>query len=453
MPDVLASTAAHLRGHLAAAQASARMPSMVAAVVRDGEVVWADTRGRVAGPGGRPTVDTQYRIGSITKTMTAALVLQLREQGLLDLSDPIGRHLPDAPLADRSVRSLLSHASGMQAEPHGDWWERSPGVSWGDLVKSHADASGVLPPGRQFHYSNLGYAVLGELVARLRGCPWREAVRRDLLDPLGLSRTSYEPAPPHAQGYSVHAFAGTLTDEPAHDTAAMAPAGQLWSTVGDLSGWLGFLLDPDPQILPVDAVTEMRTPQSGAPEAAATATYGLGLELVPVDGALFCGHGGSMPGFLAGMYGDPATRLGAVVLANGTSGLEIATVLRSLVDTVLEHEPVCEPEWVPTESVDATTGELLGLWHWGNAAYTLSVEGGELRLAGLHGGRRSRFRPAGDDTFVGTDGYFTGERLRVVRRPDGEISHLDLVTYVLTRSPYDPKASIPGGPPTVSGPG
>ncbi|HET7327179.1 MAG TPA: serine hydrolase domain-containing protein [Nocardioidaceae bacterium] len=448
---VLPSTAVRLRAHLAAAQASGRMPSVVAAVVRDRALVWAGTRGRVAGTNVEPTADTQYRIGSITKTMTAALVLQLRDEGRLDLGDPVGRHLPDAPYAEHPVRSLLAHSSGMQAEPAGPWWERSPGVSWADLAGRHAGTAGVLPPGRQFHYSNLGYGVLGELVARLRGRSWRESVEQHLLRPLGMVRTSYSPMSPHATGYSVHAFAGTLTGEPAQDTAAMAPAGQLWSTVGDLGRWLGVLLDPDPAVLSPETVAEMRTPQSGAPETAAAHSYGLGLELARLDDALVVGHGGSMPGFLAGMFGDPATRVGAVVLANGTSGLDIGGLLRSLIGTVRAHEPTLEPEWLPTESVDPAVAELLGLWHWGHVAYTLSLDHatqpGNLQLAGLRGGRQSRFRPTGTDTFVGCDGYFTGERLQVVRHADGTVSHLDAATFVFTREPCDPPAPVPGGAP------
>ena len=125
-------------------------------------------RGR-ARPGAETTTDTQFRIGSITKTMTAVLVMQCRDDGLLDLDDPIKRFVPETGYASATVRSLLAHVSGMQSEPVGPWWERSPGVPVEDLLAANDGSRAVFGPGEHYHYSNLGYALLGEAVARLRG--------------------------------------------------------------------------------------------------------------------------------------------------------------------------------------------------------------------------------------------------------------------------------------------
>ena len=102
-------TARRLQGLLAADQANGRLPSLVAGVVRDGALVWSGGQGSRTG-GDAPSADTQYRIGSITKTMTSVLVLQLREEGRVDLGDPIGRHLPGIDYGDRTIRTLLSHS-------------------------------------------------------------------------------------------------------------------------------------------------------------------------------------------------------------------------------------------------------------------------------------------------------------------------------------------------------
>src|SRR3954469_21680455 len=122
--DVLPATAHKLLARVAETQTSARVPSLVAGVVRDGALAWSGARGRVAGAA--PTTDTQYRIGSISKTFTALLVMRLRDEGALALTDPFGRHVPGTPFGERTVGQLLSHAAGVQAEGPGEWWERAP---------------------------------------------------------------------------------------------------------------------------------------------------------------------------------------------------------------------------------------------------------------------------------------------------------------------------------------
>lgn len=126
---MLPSAEVHLMAALAQAQADDPLPSVVAAVLRDGELGWSAARGRCVRRDSteRPDADTQYRIGSMTKAFVAALVLQLRDEGRLDLTDPVGTHVPEGPYPDRTLRSLLTHTSGMQAEPNGPWWERAPG--------------------------------------------------------------------------------------------------------------------------------------------------------------------------------------------------------------------------------------------------------------------------------------------------------------------------------------
>lgn len=420
------------------------VPSMLAALVRRGDVVWASSRGRAVRRGSdrRPEQDTQYRIGSITKTLTAALVMQLRDEGTLDLADPLSRHVPDAPFGDRTLRSLLAHTAGVPAEPPGEWWERSPGQAWADLRAAAADARPVLPAGRQYHYSNVSYALLGQLVSRLLDQPWAKAVEARLLGPLAMTRTTYHPEEPAAQGFSVHPYAGTLTDEPAQDTLAMAPAGQLWSTLGDLGTWLAFLADPDPAVMAPETVEEMTIVQSGDLRDG----YGLGLRLMARDGVDLVGHTGSMPGFLAAAFVDRQTKVGAVALANATAGLNVAGLAGHLVGTLLDREPPLPTEWVPTVE-PGPAEDLLGPWYWGNTPFTLSLRDGGLVLDTPARQQPTRFRPVEAAAYVGLDGYFTGETLRVVRRPEGDISHLDVATFVLTRTPYDPAAPIPGGPP------
>ncbi|GII60837.1 serine hydrolase [Sphaerisporangium krabiense] len=444
MTAVLEVTARALLRRVAIEQSEARVPSLAVTVVRDGAPAWFAARGAVEGAA--PTRDTQYRIGSITKTMVATMVMRLRDEGALDLNDPIGKHVPATPVGEVTVAQLLSHTGGLTAEPPGPWWERTPGVTAEALTGSLDAETARHRPGRRFHYSNVGFALLGELVARHRGVGWDEAVTEEVLRPLGMNDTTPRPREPHARGYAVHPFADVLLPEPEHDAGAMAPAGQMWSTPADLARWAAFLAAGDARVLPAATLAEMREPAAVVEDGEVwSAGFGLGVQLLRHRGRRLAGHGGSMPGFLAVVWVDPADRTGVVCMANTTSGLRgsIATDLLDILDT---HEPAIPAEWSPA-AADPELLELTGPWYWGPAAYLLRLlPGRDLQLTplGPHG-RASRFAARADGTWLGLDGYYAGEVLRVVRRPDGTASHIDLNTFIFTRRPYDPAAPVPGG--------
>lgn len=450
---VLESTAAHLRHLVAIEQSAARLPSLVAGLVRDGELVWMGARGTAVRRGDMtlPDVDTQYRIGSITKTLTALLVLQLRDVGTLDLADPLSEHLPGVAYGDRTIRQLLAHAAGIPAEPPGSWWERSPGVSFAELTSRLDDGQAPLSVAQRHHYSNLAFGLLGEVVARKRGVSWFAALDTDLLRPLGMTRTSYCAEPPSADGFSVSAFADALTNEPSHDTQSMAPAGQLWSTTNDLARLAAFLVAPLPDVIRAETLDEMATVQSGTPEEGLTGGYGLGLRLAKSGERTLVGHSGSMPGFLAGLFVDRDRRTAAICLANGTAGMRCQGLPLDLLEMLERHEPTSPAQWQPAAQVSTHVSEILGLWHWGETALLLSFEGDELVLATAapNNGRTPpyRYRSVAPDRFVGVSGYHTGETLSAVRSPDGTVSHLECATFIYTRRPYDPSAPVPGGAP------
>jgi CubicO group peptidase (beta-lactamase class C family) len=434
---VLPTTSAALLARTARAQRDGRCPSLVAGVVRDGVLAWSAGRGDVD----EPHADVQYRLGSITKTVCAVTVLRLRDEGALGLDDPLERHLPGTPLGDRTIGQLLAHLSGATSESPGGWWERTPGTTLDGLGldRSHV----VLPAARRFHYSNLGYGLLGELVARARGRSWADVARDEVLLPLGMARTTPRPSGRAAAGFAVHPWADAVLPEPEHDAAVMAPAGQLWATAEDLGRLGAFLLGDTGDVLAPATVAEMAEPAGVDSSAAGWSAYGLGLQVQRTadgpDGAsrVLVGHGGSMPGFLAGLWADREEGAAALALANTTAGLDGGLPAALLAD-VRAHEPRIVAPWVPEPP--PVPLELLGPWFWGPSAYVLrAVPGGLLHLGGLgRPGRASRFRPAPDGTWVGLDGYFAGETLRL-----GPTA-LELATFVFTRTPYDPAAPVPG---------
>jgi CubicO group peptidase (beta-lactamase class C family) len=438
---LLPATERALLQRIATAQAEGRTPSLVAAVVRDGQPVWIGARGDVGPDPG----SVQYRIGSLTKTFVAVQVLRLRDEGRLELSDRIDRHLPDAPVGHLTVAQLLAHTGGLRSEPPGPWWERTPGALRPDLPDVVGEHPGKHPPGRRFHYSNPGFAILGAVVERLRDTPWEAALRAEVLDPLGMSRTAGTPVPGHADGWAVHPWADVLLPEPREDYGPMAPAGQLWSTVADLCRFAGFLIAGDERVLSAQSVAEMRAP--AAPADDPDSGYGLGLQLLRHGGRQLVGHTGSVPGFLATLWASPEADVGAVALANVTAGPAIGALVADLASTVIDNEPHIPDAWRPLADADPALLELVGPWYWGPTPMLLRLGAGrELSLSPVTGGgRRTALRPEPDGTWTGLDGYFAGETLRVVRDTAGTVSHLDLGTFVLTRAPYGPDEPVPGG--------
>jgi CubicO group peptidase (beta-lactamase class C family) len=434
------------------AQTAGRAPAVIAGVVRDGMLV------HVTGSGEHPAADRdmQFRIGSITKSFTAALVLGLRDEGLrdgsrLDLDDPVGGHLTElagSVLGQVPLRRLLAHIGGVQREPDGPWWERNPGGDLDQLLAGLSDDKLTRRPYGEYHYSNLAFGLLGGVVERRTGQPWAQALRSRLLDPLGLRRTTYDPQPPYARGFVVHPWHATLREEPRHDAGAMAPAGQLWSTVEDLATWAAVLasappggpLTPQPSALRPASAAEMATPAVIA-DPQWTFGYGLGLCLWRRGDRVFCGHTGSMPGYLAVLCIHRPTRTAAVGFANTYSLAEnIGSLGLSIVEAVLDNEPPSPPPpWRPAAAAPEAVSALCGRWWWMGRELELAWDGGagQLIVRAPRGDERdeSRFTLIGEDRWLGISGDDAGEILTVIRDSADAVVALDLSTYVLTRDP------------------
>ncbi len=443
-PGLLPATQRALLHRIAKGQADGRLPSLAAGVMRDGAQAWFAARGTV--DGAAPTADMQYRIGSMTKMFVALAVMRLRDEGHLRLNDPLGHHMPAASIGELRIGELLAHTSGLASDSAGPWWERSRG----DLRPEPSDVLGHNalrhPPGRRFHYSNVGFAMLGALVGKVRGQPWNEVVRDEILNPLGMSRTSVAPQPPYATGWAVHPWADLLLREPVLDAGLMAPAGQFWSTTEDLCRFAAFLGNGASEVLSSASLEEMREPAAPGACSERVVGYGLGFQIMWSGDHMIYGHCGSVPGFISGLWVSD-DGVGAVALANATSEYAVGAVASDLIAIVQEHEPSVPPEWRALSEVDPTALSLAGTWYWGPTPQILRVHANnELSLTSLAGDEvPARFRPTAEGTWTGSNGYHAGETLHVVTRPDGTLSHLSVGALVYTREPYDDSAPIPGG--------
>lgn len=440
--SLLGETAHEVDEIVARTQANGRVPSVVAAVVRDG------LPAHFTGAGQQPPADPdmQYRIGSISKTLTAALVLQLRDEGKLALDDRVDRHLPGVPVGGVTLRQLLGHVSGMQREPDGDWWERSAGSDVDTfLARLSAEKLAYLPY-RSFHYSNLAYGLLGAVLHRLTGEDWATLVAERLLGPLEMTRTTYHPTEPFARGYVVHPWHGTLREEPRHDHGAMAPAGQLWSTAADLVKWAAFLADPDPGVLAPATVAEMCAPVAITDPQSWTAGYGLGLELFRVGERVIVGHGGSMPGYVAHLAVHRPSRTGVVAFVNayGIRGASIQDVSLEILGAVLDREPEHAPRaWRASAAPPADVAPLCGRWWWMGREYEMAWDGERRELVMAHLGMPARqpwrFTAEGTDRWRGRSGMNDGEVMAVRRDPSGAVEALDIATFIFSRTPDGPQ--------------
>ena len=389
---------------------------VAAAVVRDGEIVWSNAIGAADyEDGAEAKPNTQYRIGSITKTFTATAVMQLRAEGKLDLDDRLEQHLDGVANGSPTIRRLLCHLSGLQREA-GEMFVTGESPTADELVDSMARSSSCSPPARA--------APL--LEPRVRAArPARRAQARAavhgvvderIIRPLGLERTTWQPQAPKAQGYLVDEYARTVWSEPETDLGGTAPAGQLWSTVEDLCRWATFLAAGHDDVLAADVVEEMWFPQVMYYPHDWVLGWGLGLQLHNQRGAIYGGHGGAMAGHLAGVFIDRKTKTGAAVadqlgharrhgavrdLARG-EGRRAAAARRS-------------SRGIPESEPPADARALLGRWWSEGNEFVFWWQDGTLhaKVVGTAPGRGETTFERDGDGWRAARGRERGERLRI----------------------------------------
>jgi CubicO group peptidase (beta-lactamase class C family) len=333
---------------------------------------------------------------------------------------------------------MLAHVSGIQREPVGDVWETLVNPDRADLVAGFNEAERVHKPHHLWHYSNLAYAMLGELVARIDGRTWFESLRARILDPLEMRRTSLGPSGSAVSGYYVPPHTDVPVPEPVLDLRALAPCGGLASTAEDLARWSAFVADPDSGVLAADTLEEMTHPQTMADPQRWELAFGLGFMVMRSGTRLYVGHTGGMPGHITGLFTDRTTGTGGLVLMNSTSSPDPATFAVELADHATEHDPVERVAWRPGTEVPDDLAGIIGVWYSEGTPFVFSVREGHLeaRLQGLPDHKPSSvFTRIGPDVYRTVSGREAGEILRVTRAENGQIEKMNWGTYLVTRAP------------------
>jgi CubicO group peptidase (beta-lactamase class C family) len=310
-----------------------------------------------------------FRIASHSKTFTATAVLRLVEESRLRLDDPVGAWLGwlnATPLGDRTVRELLAHGGGVVRDGHdGDFWQLSrPFPNEAALRDVATDRADVFPANHQFKYSNVGYGLLGLVVAAASGVTYGEYVQREVVDRLGLERTGPELDPArngeYATGYSSLTYADTRIPVDQVDTGALAAATGFYSTAEDLCRYASAHFLGDERLLR-DRSKRLLQREEWKVEGADT-HYGLGFGVHDVGGRRLVGHGGGYPGHITRTLLDPVAGVAVSVLTNAIDGpaLEMASAAVRLADLAAAHPDV--PAGLAPAALDRFCGRYAQLW-------------------------------------------------------------------------------------------
>jgi CubicO group peptidase (beta-lactamase class C family) len=313
-----------------------RVPGLAIAVVKDDSIVFAKGYGvRELGKPDAVDTGTRFAIGSTTKAMTAVALGLLVDEGKVRWDDPVIRHLPSFRVADPyltrelTVRDLLTHRGGLG---NADQLWSSTDYSTEDIIRRVATIEPAYSLRSRFVYQNIMYAVAGEVIEAASGMSWSDFLRSRIFQPLGMTAT--EPTLAALQGKPNVAaphveIRDTIRVVANRSVDAVAAAGSVWSSVGDMAKWMRFVLDSgrvgNRRVLSAATYREILSPQVVASQDIYTTlslvrphffTYGLGWFLHDYAGQAVAMHTGSIDGMSALIGLIPDRKLGVYVLAN-----------------------------------------------------------------------------------------------------------------------------------------
>jgi len=292
---------------------------------------WADSEKKI-----QATSETLYRIGSITKEVTALMLLQLVQDGKLHFSDPVEKYFPEINKVQGrfpgappiTLIQLATHTSGLDREPENtETYVKGPVAEWEKvLIAALPHTKYIYEPGLRFSYSNIGYAILGAALSRAAGQPYVEYVDQRIFKPLGMTSSFFEPndgiRSRIAKGYANEdGKIDTETPEREHQGRGYkVPNGAIYTTVEDLARFVSFEMGEEvPGVLKKESLDESFKYMINASEDL-KGGYGVGFEARRLDDVLLHGHSGGVAGYQAQAYFDRSSRTGLIMLRNELGG-------------------------------------------------------------------------------------------------------------------------------------
>ncbi len=393
-------------------------------VARDGKIAYQGAFGMADLEQKTPaTIDTLFRIGSVSKQFTATAILHLADQGKLSLTDPLSKFFPDFPNgASIQLHQLLTHTSGIHgytSKP--DFISRvTRPIEPAALIEYFRDDPVDFAPGAGFQYNNSAYFLAGEIVAQVSGKSFGAYLQDAFFTPLGMKSTGVfvNATPPAgvAKGYS---FADDkLLPALDWDMSWAGGAGALYSTVGDLMRWNEALYGG--KLLKAESLRTQTTPVV-LPPGVDHMHYGYGL-MISVQGRLpVFSHGGGLNGWSSDLLWFPEQRCTVAVLANGLPpkpGLEPAALSRALASEFLAEDMRNAPPLQEAQGIDpAGFAALAGRYDYKTAVMTVTVEE-DCVFAQVSGQPKHRLFPKSPTVFFWK---VTDAQVEFIRNEQGDV--------------------------------
>jgi CubicO group peptidase (beta-lactamase class C family) len=364
--------------------------------------------------------DAVYEIGSVTKQFTAAALLQLVEQGSVELDAPITRYLPDYPTDGRTitVRRLLDHTSGIQGytEMPAFGTIATRALPRDSLVAMFAAEPLNFEPGSAMIYNNSAYFLAGLIIEKASGRSYEEYVDQEIFDKLGMRHSAYcsnqTVLRNKVTGYARTPDGRVVQGGFIHHNWPYA-AGSLCSSAGDMITWLRALHHGG--VLSPAMYREMTSPASladGTP-----LRYGLGVSVgSDATGQRAIAHGGGIPGYLSDTRYYPEHDLYIVVLQNSAAPPGPGAVAQALAERILGRAP--EPAAVPLRNADPYVGEYHGPVRGRQDAVAHIARDGDGLTMRMNDGPPNPIRHVGNDTFR------AGNQILTFRREGGRVVEL-----------------------------
>lgn len=324
--------------------------SIAFGIFQDGDVVHSNAFGIIDRDTSEPArPDHIYRTGSISKSITAVLMMMLAQDGLLDIDDPVSKFLPEIEniqntrgnIPDITLSQLASHTSGLIREPNLEDAASGPIEFWEDKVLASIKKTRFqADPGDEYSYSNIGYGILGLALSRAAGVPFMDLVEERIFQTLGMNSSTFvlddRLQPRLASGYDYEngVIDGTVPLLEHAGRGYKVPNGGVYSTIDDLANFSRIMTGEEFHLLSEDqrkSMMSIKTPESE------TEGYGLGFSLSKHEaGFWWVSHGGSVAGYNAFLLFQPDSQLSIVLLRNYSGGVtNLGMVARELGDKLL----------------------------------------------------------------------------------------------------------------------